>query len=79
VKGGNMTTTLTNIEKKSIIDQAIKQLDYSIYSSEIEVIQIEAVTPVDQEQLSAYAARITNLNAKRAALVAEELLLTDEE
>lgn len=74
-----MTTTLTNIEKKSIIDQAIKQLDYSIYSSEIEVIQIEAVTPVDQEQLSAYAARITNLNAKRAALVAEELLLTDEE
>jgi hypothetical protein len=77
VKGGNMTTTLTNIEKKSIIDQAIKQLDYSIYSSEIEVIQIEAVTPVDQEQLSAYAARITNLNAKRAALVAEELLLVD--
>lgn len=72
-----MTTTLTNIEKKSIIDQAIKQLDYSIYSSEIEVIQIEAVTPVDQEQLSAYAARITNLNAKRAALVAEELLLAD--
>lgn len=72
-----MTTTLTNIEKKSIIDQAIKQLDYSIYSSEIEVIQIEAVTPVDQEQLSAYAARITNLNAKRAALVAEELLLVD--
>ena len=77
MKGGNMTTTLTNIEKKSIIDQAIKQLDYSIYSSEIEVIQIEAVTPVDQEQISAYTARITNLNAKRAALVAEELLLAD--
>ena len=74
-----MTTTLTNIEKKSIIDQAIKQLDYSIYSSEIEVVQIEAVTPVDQEQLAAYTARIANLNAKRSALVAEELLLIDEE
>jgi hypothetical protein len=73
-----MTTTLTNTEKKSIIDQAIKQLDYSIYGSEIEIIQISAVTPKDQEQFDAYTAKIANLNAKRAALVAEELLLTEE-
>lgn len=73
-----MTTTLTNTEKKSIISQAIKQIDYSIYASEIELIQISAVTPKDQDQFDAYTARIANSNAKRAALVAEDLLLTEE-
>ena len=73
-----MTTTLTNTEKKAIISQAIKQIDYSIYASEIELIQISAVTPKDQDQFDAYTARIANSNAKRAALVAEDLLLTEE-
>ena len=73
-----MTTTLSNIEKKAIVDQAIKQVDYTIYSSEVEVIQLEAVTPVDQEQLDAYAERITKLNAKRSALVAELASITEQ-
>ena len=73
-----MTTTLTNTEKKAIISQAIKKIDYSIYASEIELIQISAVTPKDQDQFDAYTARIANSNAKRAALVAEDLLLTEE-
>jgi hypothetical protein len=72
-----MTTTLTNIEKKAIVDQAIKQVDYTIYSSEVEVLQLEAVTPVDQEQLDAYTDRITKLNAKRTALVAELATITE--
>lgn len=72
-----MTTTLSNVEKKSIVDQAIRQVDYTIYSSEVEVLQIEAVTPVDQDQLDAYSERITKLNAKRAALVAELATLTE--
>jgi hypothetical protein len=72
-----MTTTLSNIEKKAIVDQAIKQVDYTIYSSEVEVLQIEAVTPVDQEQLDAYTERITKLNAKRAALVTELESITE--
>lgn len=72
-----MTTTLSNIEKKSIVDQAIKQIDYMIYSSDIEVLQIEAVTPVDQDQLDAYTQKIAKLNAKRLALVAELELVTE--
>lgn len=71
-----MTTTLTNVEKRSIVDQAIRQVDYSIYSSEIEVLQIESVTPVDQDQLDAHLGNITKLNAKRTALVAELATLT---
>ena len=72
-----MTTTLSNIEKKSIVDQAIKQIDYMIYSSDIEVLQIEAVTPIDQDQLDAYTQKIAKLNAKRLALVAELELVTE--
>jgi hypothetical protein len=72
-----MTTTLSNVEKKAIVDQAIKQVDYNIYSSEIEVLQMEAVTPVDQDQLDAYTQRIAKLNAKRLALVAELELVTE--
>ena len=72
-----MTTTLSNIEKKSIVDQAIKQIDYMIYSSDIEVLQIEAVTPVDQDQLDAYTQKIAKLNAKRLALFAELELVTE--
>ena len=72
-----MTTTLSNVEKKAIVDQAIKQVDYTIYSSEVEVLQLEAVTPVDQDQLDAYTQRIAKLNAKRLALVAELELVTE--
>lgn len=72
-----MTTTLSNIEKKSIVDQAIKQIDYMTYSSEIEVIQIEATTPVDEEQLTAYNDKLAKLAAKRTALVAELATLTE--
>jgi hypothetical protein len=72
-----MTTTLSNVEKKAIVDQAIKQVDYTIYSSEIEIIQLEAVTPVDQDQLDAYTQKIAKLNAKRLALVAELELVTE--
>ena len=72
-----MTTTLSNIEKKSIVDQAIKQIDYMIYSSEIEIIQIEVSTPVDEEQLAAYNNKIDKLSAKRTALVAELESITE--
>jgi hypothetical protein len=72
-----MTTTLSNVEKKSIVDQAIRQIDYSIYSSELDVLQLEAVTPIDQDQMDAYTGVLAKLNAKRSALVAELATLTE--
>jgi hypothetical protein len=72
-----MTTTLSNIEKKAIVDQAIRQIDYSIYSSELDILQAEAVTPVDQDQVDAYEGILTKLNAKRSALAAELATLTE--
>jgi hypothetical protein len=71
-----MTTTLSDVEKKSIVDQAIRQIDYAVYSLEIDVIQFEAVTPIDTESVLSCTDRITKFNAKRAALLAELNTLT---
>ena len=74
-----MTTTLTNEEKLSIVNQHIKNLDYSIYGIELEKLQIEATATVDQDALAGVNARIAAVNVKRDALVAEQSLLTEPE
>lgn len=66
-----MTTTLSNIEKKAIVDQAIKQVDYSIYSSQLELIQLNAVTGSDPELIATYENNLVKLNSKRSALEVE--------
>lgn len=74
-----MTTTLTNEDKLGIVMQHIKNIDYSIYASELELIQAEAVpsATVDSELVESANAKITALNAKRAALVSEQASLTE--
>jgi hypothetical protein len=72
-----MTTTLSNVEKRSIVDQAIRQIDYSIYSLEIDVLQAEAVSPIEEELITSCNDRITKFNAKRVALVAELNTITE--
>jgi len=72
-----MSTTLTKEEKTIIIDQHIRNLDFSIYGLELEVIQYNAGATVDPEGLE----RITNslgiLNAKKAALNEEKSSLVE--
>ena len=72
-----MTTTLTNEDKLGIIMQHIKNIDYSIYASELELIQAEAVPAVDVDLVESANAKIVALNAKRAALVSEQESLTE--
>ena len=72
-----MTTTLTAQEKTSLVNQAIKSVDYAIYSSELELIQLNAVSGSDPEQITAYEEKLTKLNTKRTALVAELATITD--
>jgi hypothetical protein len=72
-----MTTTLSNVEKRSIVDQAIRQIDYSIYSLEIDVLQAEAVSPIEEDLITSCNDRITKFNAKRVALVAELNTITE--
>ena len=72
-----MTTTLTKEEKTIIIDQHIKNLDFSIYGLELEVIQYEAWSTVDPEGLARINSNLSTLNAKRDALNAEKSSLVE--
>lgn len=74
-----MTTTLTNEEKLSIVNQHIKSIDYNIYGQELDLVQANAVTLPDAGQIAAINARIAESNAKRAALVIEKDSLTETE
>ena len=71
-----MTTTLTNEEKLSIVNQHIKSVEYSLYGHELDLIQANAVASPDAGQITAINARITESNAVKAALVIEKNSLT---
>jgi hypothetical protein len=71
-----MTTILTNEEKSAIVNQHIKNIEYSIYNLEVSVIEEEAVSEPDSDKISNLNSDITELNAKKAALAAELALLT---
>jgi len=71
-----MSTILTNEEKAAIVNQHIKNLEYSIYNLDISIIEEEAVSTPDSNKISALNSDITELNAKKAALTAELALLT---
>lgn len=71
-----MSTILTNEEKAAIVNQHIKNLEYSIYNLDISVIEEEAISTPDSNKIFALNSDITELNAKKAALTAELALLT---
>ena len=69
----------TNEEKLNIVNQHIKSIDYSMYGYTLDLIQANAVASPDNEQISAINSRVSELNAKRVALVAEKDSLTETE
>jgi len=71
-----MTTSLTNEEKLSIVNQHIRAVDYSIYGYELDLIQANAVSSPDAGQVSAINARIAQSNLVKEALVTERNSLT---
>jgi len=71
-----MTTILTNEEKLNIVNQHIKSVEYSLYGHELDLIQANAVSSPDANQITAINARITESNAVKAALVTEKNSLT---
>ena len=71
-----MPTTLTNEEKLNIVNQHIKSVDYNIYGYELDLIQANAVSLPDVAQIAAINSRISDANAKKAALVSEKDSLT---
>lgn len=72
-----MTTTLTNEEKLTIISQHLRNIDYSLYGFELDLMEANAVTPVDTENVSLIEGKISSLNSKRTALESEAASLTE--
>jgi len=72
-----MTTTLTNQEKLNIVNQHIKSLDYALYGFELDLVQANAVSVPDSEQIASIDSKISELNSKKAALVLEKNSITE--
>ena len=72
-----MTTTLTNEEKLAMIDQHKRNLDFSIYGFELDLIELNAITPLDTEAIDSVTGRLALLNSKKTALQAEAAKLAE--
>ena len=70
-------TTLTNEDKLSIIDQHIKNVEFSKYNLELSLIEENAVANPDATTISSLNAQIVSANAKLAALESEKSALTE--
>jgi hypothetical protein len=72
-----MSVELTVDEKISIIDQHIKQMQYSIYGSELDLIEANAVVDIDETVITSITNRISTATAKKDALVLTRASLTN--
>ena len=71
-----MTSMLTNEEKAAIVNQHIKNVEYSIYNLELSVLEEGSVASPDAEKTTSLNSQISDLSAQKAALEAELSSLT---
>jgi hypothetical protein len=64
-----MTSVLTNEEKAGIINQHIKNLEYSLFNIEMSLIEERAIKSSDS--LESLESQFNELNLKKTALLAE--------
>jgi hypothetical protein len=69
-------TTLTNEEKLAVVNQHLKSVDYALYSLQLDLLEAEAATSPDVDQVASINSKITEATAKRTALVTEKNSLT---
>jgi len=69
-------TLLDTSDKIAIIDQHLKNLEYSKYNIEISLVEENAVTSPDSEAISALNERLTQVGLKISALNAEKASLS---
>jgi len=72
-----MTTLLTNADKLSVVNQHIKGIDFQLYNLELDLLEANAETTPNAENISSINSRVTSLTAKRAVLAAEALELEE--
>lgn len=72
-----MTYELTNAEKRSILEQHIKNLEYSLYNLEMSLLAENAVVSPDTNSVSKLTNSISDAEAKKTALLAELNSITE--
>jgi len=66
-----MTYELTNEEKAAIVNQHIKNLEYSIYNLQVSLVEENAVSAPDADKVSSLNNQISEASTKKTALLAE--------
>lgn len=66
-----MAYVLTNEEKIGIVEQHLRNLEYSKFNVSISLIEESSITPVKQELIDDLEKQIADINAKIESLVAE--------
>lgn len=66
-----MTSMLTNEEKAAIVNQHIKNVEYSIYNVELSVVAENAVASPDADKITSLNNQLSDLTAQKTALEAE--------
>ena len=64
-------TLLTDEDKLNLVNQHIKSIDFQVYNLQLDLIEANAESPVNTENISTINGRLTSLNAKRTALESE--------
>ena len=66
-----MTYTLTTQEKTDIINQHLRNLELSSYNLELSVLEEESKSTPEAAILTSYNSDLSDLNAKKTALLDE--------
>lgn len=66
-----MVYTLTKEEKIDIINQHLKNLEYSKFNSEISLVEESAAIEPQQNLIDEIQGQIDSINAKKTALLSE--------
>ena len=61
-------TLLTNADKLNIVNQHMKSIDFQVYNLQLDLIEANAESPVNSENVSTLTGRMNVLHAKRVAL-----------
>jgi hypothetical protein len=72
-----MSYELSNDDKRVVVEQHIKNIEYSLFNNSLSILVEEAVSAPDQNVLATLNAEKTKLEAKKSALVAELNSLTE--
>lgn len=68
-------SVLTDEEKINIVNQHIRNIEFSVYNADLDLIEANAVASPDADIIAEINSRKTALNAKLTALNAEKTSL----